>query len=87
MINSQQTIKLKDYKMMSPIAAIKNAPNQNEVAKVIVEYIKSNMGDPEDSDDDYEEWREFPRLIMKVFTANSFFFTNLMEMSVSTDIE
>jgi len=46
------------------------------------------MGDPEDSDDDdYEEWREFPRLIMKVFTANSFFFTNLMEMSVSTNIE
>jgi len=45
------------------------------------------MGDPEDSDDDFEEWREFPRLVMKVFTANSYFFTNLMEMSVSTDIE
>ena len=45
------------------------------------------MGDPEDSDDDFEEWREFPRLVMKVFTANSYFFTNLMEMSVSTNIE
>ena len=45
------------------------------------------MGDADDSDDDFEEWRDFPRLIMKVFTSNSFFFTNLMEMSVSTDIE
>jgi hypothetical protein len=53
----------------------------------MVEYINNNMGDPDDSDDTLEEWRDFPRLVMKVFTANSYFFTNLMEMSTSTDPE
>ena len=64
---------------MSQLVAVKNPPNQNNVAKILVQYIKDNM-----PDDGSDKWREFPRVLMRVFTANTYFFTQLLEMSVRT---
>ena len=47
-------------------------------AKAMVEYIKKKMGDVNDGK---EEWRKFPRFLMKAITANTYFFTRMMEMS------
>ena len=70
------------YNPISPLAAIRNAPDQNKIAIAIVNYI-TDQTDLDSSDDDndmdlIETWRMFPRALVKSFTANSFFFTNLV---------
>ena len=43
----------------------------------IVEYINKEMGDEKKNS---EKWRDFPRILMKAATANTYFFTRMMEM-------
>ena len=43
------------------------------------------MGDPNDSDN--EKWRDFPRILVKAFTANTYFFTRLIEMSQKKQVQ
>ena len=47
-------------------------------ANAIVNFIQEKMGN---ADDKGENWRNFPRFIMKAITANTYFFTRMMEMS------
>ena len=46
-------------------------------------YIKTEMEDfdPEDSDDIDECWEQFPKMIMRVFTSNSWLFSTIVEKS------
>lgn len=44
----------------------------------IANYINDEMGDENKPG---EDWRLFPRIIMKAITANTYFFTRMMEMS------
>jgi hypothetical protein len=44
----------------------------------MVEYINKEMGNPEDSE--CVKWRDFPRILMKAITANTYFFTRMCEM-------
>lgn len=37
------------------------------------------MGDPNDVKN--SKWRDFPRILVKAMTANTYFFTKLIEMS------
>lgn len=45
--------------------------------KAIVDFINAEMGDP---DAEQEKWRDFPRIVLKAITANTYFFTRMMEM-------
>jgi hypothetical protein len=42
----------------------------------IVEFIETEMGEKKNS----ENWRKFPIILMKAITANTYFFTRMMEM-------
>lgn len=46
-------------------------------ATAIINFINKEMGDVNKPGDD---WRKFPRIIMKAITANTYFFTRMMEM-------
>ena len=35
------------------------------------------MGDPNDSEN--SKWRDFPRILVKAMTANTYFFTRMIE--------
>ncbi len=43
------------------------------------------MGDANAPDDD--KWRDFPRILIKAFTANTYFFTRLVEMSQKKQVQ
>ena len=43
----------------------------------IVNFITNAMGDQNKKSDN---WRYFPQILMKAITANTFFFTRMMEM-------
>lgn len=47
------------------------------------EYIEQQFEDwdAEDSDDIDESWEKFPKIILKVFTSNSWLFSNIIEKS------
>jgi hypothetical protein len=53
------------------------------VAKAMCEYIEGQFEDwdAEDSDDIDESWEKFPMFILKVFTSNSWLFSNIIEKS------
>ena len=47
--------------------------------KAMVNYIEEKMGDPNDPKN--EEWRNFPKILLRAITANTYLFTSLIEMS------
>ena len=47
-------------------------------ATAMVNYIEKQMGDPNDPEN--EEWRNFPKILLRVITANTYLFTSLIEM-------
>jgi hypothetical protein len=51
----------------------KYAPGQ-----AIVDYIKKEL---DNLDPKSNKWRSFPKILMKAITANTYFFTRMMEMS------
>ncbi len=56
----------------------------------IVIFIKHQMGDfdPDDKDKKSDDkWRNFPRIIVKAMTANTHFFTRLIEMSQMKQVQ
>ena len=63
-----ETLEERDLNKMSHRAGPANA---------IVNYIQDQMGDGKG--DNNERWRNFPRIIMKAITANTYFFTRMME--------
>ena len=45
-------------------------------------FLKQQMGEPDDKDQNSNgPWRDFPRILVKAITANTYFFTRLIEMS------
>ena len=51
--------------------------HKHKPGNAIVQFIDENMGN---IGSESGNWREFPRIIMKAITANTFFFTRMMEM-------
>ena len=45
--------------------------------QALVNYINQEM---KETDAKSENWRNFPRILMKAITANTYFFTRMMEM-------
>ena len=62
----------------NPNIELKDQSHKYSPGQAIVDYIKSELDNlPADS----QKWRNFPKILMKAITANTYFFTRMMEMS------
>jgi hypothetical protein len=76
----EDEIQMNGISYTSILVYLNETLNQTDITKMshkagpataIVDFIHEQMSD---------EWRDFPRIIMKAITANTYFFTRMMEM-------